>query len=155
MTYELRDADYVVSDDPARLDIAYVHAFLTKSYWSPGIPRDVVARAIANSLPFGLYDATGAQAGFARVITDRATYAYVADVFVDEAHRGKGLGKLLMRAIMSHPDLQGLRRWSLATRDAHGLYRQFRLQRARAPGALHGDRQPRSLQRQPAGVTRR
>jgi GNAT superfamily N-acetyltransferase len=125
LTYEVRDADHVVSDDPARLDIDYVHAFLFNSYWSPGIPRDVVARAIANSLPFGLYNGTGAQAGFARVITDRATYAYVADVFVDEVVRGKGLGKVLMRAIMSHPDLRGLRRWSLATWDAHGLYRQF------------------------------
>lgn len=125
MTFELRDGEYVVSDDPARIDIAYVHAFLAASYWSPGIPRDVVARAIANSLPFGLYDASGKQAGFARVITDRATYAYIADVFVDEGHRGWALGKLLMRAIMYHPDLQGLRRWSLATRDAHALYRQF------------------------------
>jgi GNAT superfamily N-acetyltransferase len=126
LTYELRDdGDYVVSDDPVRLDIAYVHAFLTGSYWSPGIPCDVVERAIANSLPLGLYGPAGRQAGFARVITDRATYAYVADVFVDEAHRGKGLGKLLMRAVMSHPDLQELRRWSLATRDAHALYRQF------------------------------
>jgi GNAT superfamily N-acetyltransferase len=123
--YELREGDHVVSDDPARLDIAYVHAFLSESYWSPGIPREVVERGIANSLPCGLYDASGKQAGFARVITDRATYAYVADVFVDEAHRGKGLGKLLLRAIMSHPDLQALRRWSLATRDAHALYRQF------------------------------
>ncbi len=125
LTYEVRDGDYVVSDDPALLDIAYVHAFLTESYWSPGIPREVVERGIANSLPFGLYDASGAQCGFARVITDRATYAYVADVFVGEAHRGRGLGRLLMRAMMTHPDLQGLRRWSLATRDAHGLYRQF------------------------------
>lgn len=125
MTYEVRDADYVVSDDPARLDIDYVHAFLVNSYWASGIPRAVVARAIAGSLPFGLYDVTGAQVGFARVITDRATYAYIADVFVDEAHRGKGLGKLLMRATMMHPDLQSLRRWSLATRDAHGLYQQF------------------------------
>jgi GNAT superfamily N-acetyltransferase len=123
--FELRDADYTVSDDPARLDVAYVHAFLVTCYWSPGIPREVVERAIAGSLSFGLYDGTGMQTGFARVITDRATYAYVADVFVDEAQRGKGLGKLLMRAIMSHPDLQGLRRWSLATWDAHGLYRQF------------------------------
>jgi GNAT superfamily N-acetyltransferase len=125
LTYEVPDADYVISDDPSRLDIDYVHAFLAKSYWSPGIPRDVVARAIANSLPFGLYDASGAQCGFARVITDRATYAYIADVFVGEAYRRKGLGKLLMRAIMTHPDLQGLRRWSLGTRDAHGLYQQF------------------------------
>ena len=125
MTFEVREGDYVVSDDQARVDVDYVYAFLVNSYWSPAIPRDVVARGIANSVQFGLYDGAGAQAGFARVITDRATYAYIADVFVDDAHRGKGLGKLLMQAIMWHPDLQGLRRWSLATRDAHGLYRQF------------------------------
>ena len=155
MTFELREGDHVVSDDPARLDIAYVHAFLTESYWSPGIPRDVVARAIANSLPFGLYDATGAQAGFARVITDRATYAYVADVFVAEAHRGKGLGKLLMRAMMTHPDLQGLRRWSLATRDAHELYRQFGFRELAHPERFMEIAKPGHLQTQPAGVTRR
>ncbi|MDP9180796.1 MAG: GNAT family N-acetyltransferase [Chloroflexota bacterium] len=125
MTYEVSDADYVVGDDPARLDIDFVHAFLVNSYWSPGIPPKVVERAIAGSLAFGLYGPDGKQAGFARVISDRATFAYIADVFVDESHRGKGLGKLLMRAIMFHPDLQGLRRWSLATRDAHGLYQQF------------------------------
>ena len=125
MTYEVSDADYVVSDDPARLDIDFVHAFLVSSYWSPGILPKVVERAIAGSLAFGLYGPDGKQAGFARVISDRATFAYIADVFVDESHRGKGLGKLLMRAIMFHPDLQGLRRWSLSTLDAHGLYQQF------------------------------
>jgi len=108
-----------------RASTSITSTFLTESYWSPSIPREVVERGIANSLPFGLFDTTGAQAGFARVITDRATYAYIADVFVDQAHRGKALGKLLMQAVMTHPDLQGLRRWSLATRDAHGLYRQF------------------------------
>jgi N-acetylglutamate synthase-like GNAT family acetyltransferase len=125
VTFELRHGGYVVSTDSSRIDVAYVHAFLAESYWAKGIPRETVERAIANSLPFGLYDADGKQAGFARVVTDRATYAYIADLFVDEALRAKGLGKLLMRAIMSHPDLQGLRRWSLATRNAHGLYKQF------------------------------
>jgi len=125
LTYELTSGDYTVSDDSTRIDLEYVHAFLTQSYWSPGIPREVVERGIENSLTLGVYDASDSQCGFGRVITDRATYAYIADVFVDDRERGKGLGKLLMRAIMSHPDLQGLRRWSLATRDAHGLYRQF------------------------------
>lgn len=125
MTHELTSGGFTVNDDALRIDIDYVQAFLTTAYWSPGIPREVVERGIANSLRLGLYDANGAQCGFARVITDRATYAYIADVFVDERERGKGLGKLLMRAIMSHPELQGLRRWSPATRDAHGLYKQF------------------------------
>jgi GNAT superfamily N-acetyltransferase len=125
VTHELTSGDYTVSDDPTRIDLDYVHAFLTESYWSPGIPRDIVERSIANSLSLGLYDGSSAQCGFARVITDRATFAYIADVFVDEAQRGKGLGKLIMQAIMSHPELRGLRRWSLGTRDAHGLYRQF------------------------------
>lgn len=133
MTHELTSGDYTVSDDPSRIVLDYVHSFLTLSYWSPGIPREIVERGIANSLPFGLYDATGAQCGFARVITDRATFAYIADVFVGEVHRGKGLGKLLMEKIKTHPDLQGLRRWSLATRDAHGLYKQFGFQQMAHP----------------------
>jgi GNAT superfamily N-acetyltransferase len=128
VTHELREGDFTASDDPSRIDLAYVHAFLTRSYWSPGIPRATIEKAISNSLTFGVYGAGGAQCGFARVVTDRATYAYIADVFVDESQRGHGLGKLLMRAIRSHPDLQGLRRWALATRDAHGLYRQFGFQ---------------------------
>ncbi|MCI0842327.1 MAG: GNAT family N-acetyltransferase, partial [Chloroflexi bacterium] len=94
------------------------------SYWARGIPRDVVARAIENSLNFGLFEGAR-QVGFARAITDRAWYAYIADVFVDEAHRGKGLGKLIMEAVTSHPELQNLRRMMLGTADAHGLYRQF------------------------------
>jgi len=117
-------AAYEVSSDPARLDLDVIHGFLRRSYWSPGIPREVVERALRNSLGFGAYH-RGAQVGFARVITDRATFAYVADVFVLEEHRGRGVSKLLMQAVMAHPELQGLRRWSLATRDAHGLYRQF------------------------------
>ena len=124
MTYELSGGGYVVTTDVSRLDIDYIHAFLTESYWAHGIPRDVVARAIENSLNFGLFDGKR-QVGFARAITDRAWYAYIADVFVDEAHRGKGLGKLIMEAVTSHPDLQNLRRMMLGTADAHGLYRQF------------------------------
>ncbi|MGY4827139.1 GNAT family N-acetyltransferase [Sphaerotilaceae bacterium SBD11-9] len=116
--------DYVISTDKARLDIGVIHGFLSRSYWSPGIPRSVVERAIANSLCLGLYFGDE-QVGFARVVTDRATFAYLADVFVLEAHRGKGLSKRLMQAVQSHEDLQGLRRFILGTSDAHGLYRQF------------------------------
>lgn len=116
--------EYEISTDPQRLDVAAVHAYLTQSYWSPGIPRAVVERTIANSLCFGLY--CGAeQVGFARVVTDRATFAYLADVFILDPHRGKGLSKWLMEFIKGHEDLQGLRRFMLATKDAHGLYRQF------------------------------
>ena len=126
--HELRRGELVVSDDPARLDLDVVHGFLARSYWAAGIPRELVERSIAHSLPFGLYE-TGPegerQVGFARVVTDRSTFAYLADVFVIEEFRGRGLASLLMEAILSHPDLQGLRRWSLATRDAHGLYRRF------------------------------
>jgi GNAT superfamily N-acetyltransferase len=124
MTYELSRGGYVVTTDASRLDIDYIHAFLTESYWARDIPRAVVARAIENSLNFGLFEGER-QVGFARAITDRAWYAYIADVFVDEGHRGKGLGKLIMEAVTSHPDLQNLRRMMLGTADAHGLYRQF------------------------------
>jgi GNAT superfamily N-acetyltransferase len=113
-----------ISTDPARVDRKLVQEILASSYWAEGIPREVVDRSIENSLVFGLYEGL-AQIGFARVITDRSTFAYLSDVFVLESHRAKGLGKWLMEVIMGHPDLQGLRRWTLATRDAHGLYRQF------------------------------
>jgi GNAT superfamily N-acetyltransferase len=113
-----------IDTDPGRLDIAMIHGFLATSYWARGIPRDVVERSIRGSLCFGVYDGP-AQVGFARVISDCATFAYLADVFVLESHRGRGLAKWLMACIKGHPGLQGLRRWSLATRDAHGLYRQF------------------------------
>jgi GNAT superfamily N-acetyltransferase len=113
---------YVVSTDPGRLDIDRIHRFLASAYWARGIPRYIVERSIANSLPFGLYAPCGEQAGFARVVTDRATYAYLGDVYVEEDHRGRGLGKFLVSRVVAHPDLQGLRRWALATADAHGLY---------------------------------
>jgi GNAT superfamily N-acetyltransferase len=113
-----------VTTDPSFLDIDLIHGFLSRSYWAEGIPREIVERSISGSICFGAYRA-GAQIGFARVISDCATFAYIADVFVLEPSRGKGVGKLLMECIMSHPDLQHLRRWSLLTRDAHGLYRQF------------------------------
>ena len=117
---------YEISSDPARLDLDVIHRFLSEdAYWSPGIPRATVERAIKNSFCFGVYLPDGSQIGFARLVTDRATFAYLADVFVLPQHRGRGISKRLMEAILAHPELQGLRRWLLATRDAHGLYAQF------------------------------
>jgi GNAT superfamily N-acetyltransferase len=117
--------EYEISTDPRRLDLDVIYNFLANdSYWSPGIPRQIVERAIKNSFCFGVYHATG-QVGFGRIVTDKSTFALVADVFILEPHRGKGLSKWLMRRIMEHEELQGLRRWLLLTSDAHGLYRQF------------------------------
>ncbi|HVV53638.1 MAG TPA: GNAT family N-acetyltransferase [Polyangia bacterium] len=117
---------YLVTTDPARIDRDLVYGFLVESYWSKGLPRAVFERALANALCFSALDgAPGAQVGFARVVTDRATFAYLADVFVVPAHRGRGVSKSMMAAIVAHPELQGLRRWVLATRDAHGLYAQY------------------------------
>src|ERR1700688_4626985 len=115
---------FLISTDRSKLDLDVIHGFLTRSYWSEGIPREIVMRAIENSLCFGVYNGAE-QVGFARVISDFATYAYLADVFILEPYRERGLGKELMASIMAHPDLQGLRRWSLGTRDAQGLYAQF------------------------------
>jgi GNAT superfamily N-acetyltransferase len=123
--FEHRRDEFLVSTDPTRLDLDVIHGFLSSCYWAKGIPREIVVRSIKHSLCFGVYDGNGAQVGFARVISDFATYAYIADVFVLESHRGQGLGKLLMEGITQHPELQGLRRWSLSTLDAHGLYAQF------------------------------
>ena len=117
--------DYTVSTDSTRLDFDAIHAYLAQSYWSPGVPRAVVERAAANSLCFGLYHASDGQIGFARVVTDRATFAYLADVYVLESHRGQGLSKWMMALIVAHPELQGLRRFMLGTKDAHGLYAQY------------------------------
>jgi GNAT superfamily N-acetyltransferase len=124
--------EFEISTDPARIDGNAVHAFLTNSYWAQGIPLETVRRSIANSLCFGIYHA-GRQVGFARVISDRATFAYLADVFVLESYRGRGLSRWLMECIMGHPDLQGLRRWMLATRDAHGLYRKYGFASIKSP----------------------
>jgi GNAT superfamily N-acetyltransferase len=118
-------AEYTISTDPERLDVDVVHRFLsTDAYWSPGVARDVVERSIAGSMPFGVYRGDD-QVGFARVVTDRATFAWIADVFVLADHRGQGLGKRLVEEIMAHPELRGLRRWLLGTADAHELYRRF------------------------------
>jgi GNAT superfamily N-acetyltransferase len=132
---EWQRGDFTISTDPARIDLDVVHGYLSASYWAPEIPRELVARSIAHSLTFGIYRGA-AQVGFARVITDRATFAYLADVFVLEGSRGLGLGKWLMEVIMGHPELQGLRRWMLATRDAHGLYRQVGFEPVAKPEAL-------------------
>jgi N-acetylglutamate synthase-like GNAT family acetyltransferase len=115
---------FLISTDRAKLDVEVIHRFLTRSYWAEGIPRETVIRAIENSLCFGVYNGNE-QVGFARVISDFATYAYLADVFILEPYRERGLGKELIATVMAHPELQGLRRWSLGTRDAHGLYGQF------------------------------
>jgi len=116
---------YEISTDRNRLDVALIHAFLRlSSYWAQGIPRAIVERSIQHSLCFGAFF-DGRQVGFARVITDFAAIAHIADVFVVPEHRGRGVAKLIMAAIVEHPDLQGLRRLLLVTRDAHGLYAQF------------------------------
>jgi GNAT superfamily N-acetyltransferase len=116
---------YTISTDKARFDVAAIHGYLTRSYWSPGIPRAVVEKAIAGALCFGLFSEQGNQVGFARMITDCATFAYLADVYVLEEHRGKGLGKWIVETILAHPSFRGLRRILLATRDAHALYARF------------------------------
>lgn len=142
-TSKTTEPGIVVTTDRERLDLDVIHGFLTSSYWARGIPRETVARSMAHSLCFGAFDGDR-QVGFARVISDRATYAYICDVFALESDRQRGIGKSLMAAIMAHPELQGLRRWTLATRDAHGLYRQFGFG---APA--HPDRQMEILDRVP------
>jgi N-acetylglutamate synthase-like GNAT family acetyltransferase len=143
-------ADYEISTDTNRLDVAVIHKFLTEeSYWSRGIARPVVERAIRNSLCFGVYHHT-AQVGFARAVTDGATFALLSDVFILEAHRGKGLSKWLMRCVVEHEDLQGLRRLLLLTSDAHGLYRQFGFQELGNPARFMEVVQP-DVYRTPSG----
>jgi GNAT superfamily N-acetyltransferase len=140
---ETREGTIVVTTDRSRLDLDVIHGFLTTSYWAKGIPRETVARSMEHSLCFGAFD-EGRQVGFARVVSDRTTFAYICDVFALQSHRGNGVGKSLMAAIMSHPKLQGLRRWTLFTRDAHGLYRQFGFGAAAHPERLMEvvDREP-------------
>jgi GNAT superfamily N-acetyltransferase len=123
MTQEWRHGEYLISTDKRLLDLSAIHTFLTTSYWAKGIPFETVKKSIEHSLNFGVYKA-GKQIGFARVITDYATYAYIGDVYILEAYRGQGLSKWLMQVIANHPELQSLRRWTLLTRDAHGLYRK-------------------------------
>ena len=116
---------YTISTDQDELDVELIYGFISTSYWATGIPRHTMAKAIENSLCFGVYAANGQQIGFARVISDKATFAYLADVFIVDAHRGKGLSKWLVATIIAHPELQGLRRMMLGTADAHGLYAPF------------------------------
>jgi GNAT superfamily N-acetyltransferase len=132
---------YDISTDPHRLQLDAIHDYLSRSDWSPGIPKAIVARAIANSTCFGIY-LDGAQVGFARVVTDKATFAYLADVYVLEGHRGQGLARRLVERIRAHPELKGLRRFMLATRDAHGLYAQFGFRPLAAPERMMEIRDP-------------
>jgi len=119
--FERRRDTFLITTDPASMDVDAIHAYLTRSYWCEGISRELVAQAMAGSLCFGLLDGSR-QVGFARVITDKATYAYLCDVYVLEDYQGRGLGTWMMQELMTHPDLQGLRRFGLVTRDAHRLY---------------------------------
>jgi GNAT superfamily N-acetyltransferase len=126
MAHEVHGDGWTLSDDPARFDLERAHGWIAgESYWAGGIPRETFARAVAGSLIVGVYGTDGAMAAMARVVTDRATFGWICDVFVDVAHRGRGLGKAIMTYLQGHPDLQGFRRMHLATRDAHGLYAQF------------------------------
>ncbi len=136
--------NYSISSVKEKLDILFIHQFLTQSYWAENIPMEIVQKSIDGAMCFGVYEGER-QIGFARVITDKATFGYLADVFIDENYRGRGLSKWLMQTIMDHPELQGFRSWQLATRDAHGLYAQFgfkqlenpeRIMRRTVPGYL-------------------
>jgi GNAT superfamily N-acetyltransferase len=124
--FEAHREKYLISTDPALLDVDLICDFLARAYWAQGRPRERTERALKNSLVFGLYDDDGShQIGLARVISDYSIFAYLCDVFVREDYRGQGLGKWLMQSILDHPDLQGLRRWALVTRDAHRLYQRY------------------------------
>ena len=125
MHHQTEHLGYLISEDPALLDVDAVHAYLSGSYWAAGIPRDLVARSLANSLCLGIYTADRQQIGLVRVVSDYATFAYLCDVYVLEPHRGRGLSKAALQLLSTHPRLQGLRRQQLVTRDAHGLYAQF------------------------------
>lgn len=126
MAHEIQYGDYLLSDDPSRLDTEVIHGYLSReSYWASNVSRETVERSLQNSLCIGVYAKADEQVGLARVVTDYATYGWVCDVFILDAHRGHGLGKALVQAVLSHPRLQTLRRFSLATQDAHGLYAQF------------------------------
>jgi GNAT superfamily N-acetyltransferase len=133
VTHVWQRNEYEISDDRSRLDLNVIHEFLSReSYWAIGREIETVKRSIANSLPFGLYS-KGQLIGFARVVTDYATFGWIADVFVLEQYRGLGLSKWLMEVILAHPELQGFRRWVLATKDAHELYRKFGFQDLKRP----------------------
>lgn len=122
---EKQHGNYLISDDPARVDVAAIHAYLNRSYWAEKIPLEIVRRSVDNSLCIGAYDANGVQVGLVRLISDFATFCWICDVYVLEDHRKHGLSKAMMALARAHPKLQGLRRWNLVTQDAHGLYQQF------------------------------
>jgi len=142
---------YEISIDPTRLDLSAIHAFLTQTYWSLGIPLATVAKAVQNSVCVGAYLGQE-QVGFARAVTDRATFAYLADVYVLEGHRGNGLSRRMMEAMTAHPELQGLRRMLLATRDAHGLYEKFGFKPLAAPARFMELHKPSTYSLQPASA---
>jgi GNAT superfamily N-acetyltransferase len=126
MAEEWRRSSYVISTDPSMLDLDTVHGFLQRSYWASERPLETVKRSVEHSLNFGLYqERERRQIGFARVVTDLATFAWLCDVFIDEAHRGQGLGAWLMQTVVDHPELRCMRLWVLGTRDAHGLYEKI------------------------------
>ncbi|MEV8374570.1 GNAT family N-acetyltransferase [Kribbella sp. NPDC056861] len=131
-----RGDGFVADDDVARVDLEVVHGFISTSYWAPGISRELMQKAIDGSLNVGVYDAAGAQVGYARAATDRATFAWIADVFVLESHRGLGLGRFVVSTLLEHPELQGLRRLMLATADAHDLYRSYGFDDPADPSSL-------------------
>lgn len=133
---DARRGTYTISTDPARLDVDAIHGYLTRSYWAQGIAREVVVNSLRRSLCFGLFDSSGRQVGFARVVTDGATFAYLSDVYVLEEHRKQGLGTWMIEVVTQHPALQTLRRFMLATRDAHGLYSRFGFAPLQAPERL-------------------
>lgn len=133
---EWQKDEYSISTDRGRLDIPYIHGWLSeRSYWAGGIPLETVERSLQGSVCFGVYEGEK-QVGFARVVTDGATFGYLADVFIDEGQRGKGLSKWMMDVIMSHPDLQGFRTWMLQTMDAHGLYSRSGFKAHEHPGRV-------------------
>jgi len=128
----MHNSNFSISTNKSKLDLAMIHNFLKNSYWSEDIPVAVVEKSIANSFGFGVYE-DSKQVGFARVITDYTTFAYLGDVFILEGYRGQGLGKLLVKSILEHPEVQGVRKWLLGTRDAHELYRQYGFQNLARP----------------------
>lgn len=132
---EVQSGNFLISTDKSKLNIEMIHQYLTESYWAKGIPKHLVKKSIAHSLCFGLYEHEN-QIGFARVVTDYTTFAYLGDVFVLDAYQGKGLGKILMSTVMDHPDLYRLRRWLLVTKDAHDYYKKYDFRKLAAPKML-------------------
>jgi GNAT superfamily N-acetyltransferase len=144
---EWKKGEFTINDKREDLDIETIHNFLRESYWAKGIPRSIVEKSINNSLCFGMYHSS-IQVGFGRVVTDLATFAYLADVFVVPAYRGRGLGKWLVSCLLAHPEVQGLRRWLLATLDAHGLYEQNGFVALRRPEMFMEINDPNIYQRE-------